>query len=76
MGFGEAADRIQELFLSGRRDEAIAAVPDELCDEISLLGPRERIRERLQAWRDSPVTMLMVGSGDRDTLRLMAEEVL
>ena len=76
MGFGEAADRIQELFLSGRRDEAIAAVPDELCDEISLLGPRERIRERLQAWKDSPVTMLNVGSADKDTLRLMAEEVL
>ena len=76
MGFGEAADRVQELFLSGRRDEAIAAVPDELCDEISLLGPRERIRERLQAWKDSPVTMLNVGAADKDTLRMMAEEVL
>ena len=51
-------------------------MPDELCDEISLLGPRERIRERLQAWKDSPVTMLNVGAADKDTLRLMAEEVL
>ena len=76
MGFGDAADRIQELFLSGQRDQAIAAVPDELCDEISLLGPKERIRERLAAWKESPVTQINVGSGDPDTLRFMAEELL
>ncbi len=76
MGFGDAADRIQELFLSGQRDQAIAAVPDELCDEIALLGPKERIRERLAAWKESPVTQINVGSGDPDTLRFMAEELL
>ena len=64
------------LFLSGQRDQAIALVPDELCDEISLVGPKERIRERLQAWKDSPVTMINVGSGDAETLQFMAEELL
>ena len=76
MGFGEEAERIQELFLAGRRDEAIAAVPRELCDEISLVGPKERIRDRLQAWKESPVTMLKVGSSNPETLRFMAEELL
>ena len=76
MGFGEEAERVQELFLGGRRDEAIAAVPRELCDEISLVGPQERIRDRLQAWKESPVTMLKVGSSNPETLRFMAEELL
>lgn len=75
-GFADAAEKIQDLFLAGHRDQAIAAVPDDLADEISLVGPKERIRERLQAWKDSPVTMLNVGSGDPDTLRFMAEELL
>ncbi len=76
MGFGEAADRVQELFFAGRRDAAIAAVPNELCDEIALVGPKERIRERLAAWKESPVTMLNVGSANAETLRFMAEELL
>ena len=76
MGFGDAAERIQELFFAGRRDEAMAAVPNELCDEIALVGPRERIRERLAVWKESPVTMINVGSGNPDTLRFMAEELL
>lgn len=75
-GFAEDAEKIQDLFLSGKRDQAIAAVPDELVDEISLCGPKERIRERLQAWKDSPVTQINVGSNDPDTLRFMAEELL
>ena len=76
MGFGDAANRVQELFMAGRRDQAFAAVPDALCDEISLVGPKARIRERLAAWRDSPVTMLNVGTADPETLRFMAEELL
>lgn len=76
MGYGEAADRVQELFLAGRRDEAMAAVPNALCDEISLVGPKGRVRERLAVWRESPVTMLNVGAADRETLRFMAEELL
>jgi len=75
-GFEEAANEIQDLFMSGKRDQAIAAVPDELADEISLCGSKERIRDRLGAWKESPVTMLSVGSADADTLRFLAEELL
>ena len=75
-GFADAAEEIQSLFMSGQRDQAIEAVPDQLADEISLCGPKERIRERLQAWKDSPVTQLVVGSSDPATLQFMAEELL
>ena len=73
MGYGDAVDAIQELFLAGRRDEAAAAVPDEFADEISLVGPKERIRERLQVWKRSAVTTLLAGTGDVDVLRVLAE---
>jgi len=76
MGYGDAADEIQNLFMAGKRDAAFAAVPDELVDEIALCGPKERIRERLQGWKDSPVTQLNVGTADLDTLRFFAEELL
>lgn len=72
-GFEAEAEKIQELYLSGRKEEAIAAVPDVLADETSLVGPPERIRERLEAWRESPVTTLLLSSRDEETLRLMAE---
>ncbi|GGO80249.1 LLM class F420-dependent oxidoreductase [Wenjunlia tyrosinilytica] len=75
MGFEAEARRIQELFLDGRRDEAIALVPEEFVDEISLVGPRERVAERLEAWREGPVTDLLITSRDRDTLRTLAELV-
>ncbi|MCZ6782456.1 MAG: LLM class F420-dependent oxidoreductase [Proteobacteria bacterium] len=76
LGYADATERIQDLFYDGKRAEAIAAVPDELADEISLCGPRERIRERLQAWKESPVTTLLVGNRDIETLRFLAEELL
>ncbi|MBF9073081.1 LLM class F420-dependent oxidoreductase [Streptacidiphilus fuscans] len=76
MGFEAEARRIQELFLAGRREEAIAAVPTAFADEISLVGPRERISERLAAWHASPVTDLLVTSRDSQTLRTLAELVL
>lgn len=75
-GYADAAQQIQDLFMSGKRDQAIAAVPDELVDEIALCGPKPRIRERLQAWKDSPVTQLNVGNADSDTLEFLAEELL
>jgi F420-dependent oxidoreductase-like protein len=59
-GFGEAADRIQELYLSGRKQEAIEAVPDELVRGISLVGPRGHVAERLAAFAESGVTTLLV----------------
>ena len=76
MGFEAEADKIQELFLEGKRAEAIAAVPEQFADEISLVGPPERIRDRLQAWRETPVTSLLIGSHDVEQLRRAAELVL
>lgn len=51
-GFKDAADRIQELYLAHRKDEAAAAVPDEWVDVKSLVGPHERIKQRDRAWKD------------------------
>ena len=76
MGFEAEALKIQELFLEGKREEAIAVVPEEFADEISIVGPPERIKERLAAWEDSPVTMLTVGARDEAELRQIAELVL
>ena len=68
MGFEEQAYKVQDLFFAGKRDEAIAAVPEDFADEISLVGPPARIRERLAAWRSSPVTTLMVSARDAEGL--------
>jgi F420-dependent oxidoreductase-like protein len=76
MGFEEEALRIQELFFAGKRDEAIAAVPEEFADEISLVGPASRIRERLDAWRSSPVTSLMVSARSAEQVREISRVVL
>jgi len=73
MGFEEQAHRIQDLFFDGHREEAILAVPDEFADEISLCGPSARIAERLEAWRATPVTTLLVGSAGPTVLRLLAD---
>ncbi|MGI5442987.1 LLM class F420-dependent oxidoreductase [Streptomyces shenzhenensis] len=73
MGYEDEARRIQELFLSGRREEAVRAVPDAFADKISLVGPRERIAERLESWRKSPITDLLALTSDPRTLRVLAE---
>ena len=62
-GFPEAAERIQELYLAGRKAEAAAAVPDELVDLWALVGPPERIRERYRAWENSGATGLLIQTG-------------
>jgi F420-dependent oxidoreductase-like protein len=72
-GYEEAASRIQRLYLEGRKEEAIAAGPDALVDEVCLVGPPARIKERLAAWQDAGVTTLAVGSSDLHVLRVMAE---
>jgi F420-dependent oxidoreductase-like protein len=72
-GYADAAGRIQELFLAGRKEEAIAAVPDEYCDEGALVGPVHRIRERYRPWEDSGITGLTITSNKPDDLELMAE---
>jgi len=72
-GYTEAASRVQELYLAGRKAEAEAAVPDELADEMSLVGPVERIRERYKAWEDAGVGTLLISTRDSRVLQLMAE---
>jgi F420-dependent oxidoreductase-like protein len=74
-GYEDAARRIQDAYLAGRKDEATAAVPDALVDEVALCGPREHLRERLAEWKTSGATTLMV-SGDTIAVRTMAELVL
>ncbi len=76
MGFEAEANAIQDAFLSGDREGALNAVPDQLADEVSLVGPPERIRDRLQAWRETPVTSLLVGARSPTELRDIAELVL
>ena len=73
VGFEEACEKVQALFLEGKRDEAIAAVPDEMVDALYLVGSKDRIRDRFQRWKESPVGTLLVGSQDMDTLRFVAE---
>ena len=71
-GFGDAAERIQELYLAGRKDEAIAAVPDEWVDLKSLVGPPARIIERYGAWAESGVTTIGVRSKQDEAVEVMA----
>ena len=75
-GFEDEAKKIQDLYLDGKKDEAAAAVPDALADEVSLVGPKERIRDRLAAWREANVGTMIVGTNNVETLRMMAELVL
>jgi F420-dependent oxidoreductase-like protein len=80
LGFEEAAVKIQDLFLDGKKKEAAAAVPDELVDACHLIGPRDRIIDRLQAWKQAGskrhVSSMLIGGGSPDVLRILAEEVL
>jgi len=71
-GFAEDAERIQELYLAKRKDEAIAAVPDEFVDSGALIGPKARIQERFKAWEDSGITGLTI-SGNTEAIKTMAE---
>jgi alkanesulfonate monooxygenase SsuD/methylene tetrahydromethanopterin reductase-like flavin-dependent oxidoreductase (luciferase family) len=75
-GYEEAAEKVQNLYLAGRKAEAEAAVPDALVDEVALCGPRERIADRLGLWQSAPVSRMNIASPDVDTLRTMAELVL
>jgi F420-dependent oxidoreductase-like protein len=76
MGFAGEADRIQEHYLAGRKQDAALAVPDKLADEISLVGPVARIKDRLQAWRETPVTSLLVSARNATELGTLADLVL
>ena len=73
MGYEAEADKIQQLFMEDKRDEAARVIPDELADAMSLIGSVDRIRDRLQAWHDSMVTTLLVSAKDKATLRAIAD---
>jgi F420-dependent oxidoreductase-like protein len=72
-GFEAEAEKIQDLYLEGRHRDAAAAVPDALVDEMALVGPRDRIADRLAAWRESGATELLISTRDLATLRTIAE---
>ncbi|MDA8149199.1 MAG: LLM class F420-dependent oxidoreductase [Actinomycetota bacterium] len=75
MGYEAEAVKIQDLYLDGKKDEAAAAVPTSLVEDVALLGPKEKIRDDLEAWKESIATTLLV-TGPPATLRTMAELVL
>jgi F420-dependent oxidoreductase-like protein len=75
MGYEAEASKIQELYLEGRKTEAEAAVPTALIEDIALIGPKEKIRDDLEGWRESIATTLLVAGGS-ETLQTMAELVL
>ena len=76
LGYEAAAARIQDLYLSGKKGMAVAAVPDGLVDAVALVGPKERIGERIEVWKQSPATTLLIGAGESETLQWIAELVL
>lgn len=80
LGFADAARRIQNLFLDGKRAEAVAAVPDDLVDGMALVGPPDRIADRLVAWKDAAskgrVSALLASDATPEAVRLLAEKVL
>jgi F420-dependent oxidoreductase-like protein len=75
MGYEAEVEKLQELYLGGHKDEAAAAVPTQLLEQLTLIGPADKIRHDLEAWRDSIVTTLLI-AGDPATLRTAAELVL
>jgi F420-dependent oxidoreductase-like protein len=75
-GYEAVATEIQDLYLGGKKAEATALVPDDLVDDTCLIGPRERIADRLEAWKESPVSTMVVTAVQPEALRLMAELVL
>ncbi|MEX0942259.1 MAG: LLM class F420-dependent oxidoreductase [Pseudomonadales bacterium] len=80
LGFEDAAIKIQDLYLEGKKEEAMKAVPDELVDAVHLVGPAERIIERLKAWKaagaSGHVGSMLIGAGQPEALELIASEML
>ena len=76
LGYEAEAHKIQDLYLAGQKDEAVATVPRAMVEEICLIGPRAKIRDDLEAWKQSLVTTMLIGAGNVETMRVMAELVL
>lgn len=80
LGYGDDAKIIQDLYLDGKKAEAMSAVPDALVDDVALIGPKERIKERLQVWKAAGekghVGSMLIGAAQDEVLELIAEEML
>ncbi len=80
LGYEEAAVKIQDLYLDGKKAEAMAAVPEQLIDDVALVGPWDRIKDRLQAWKAAGekghVESMLIGAGQPELLQKLAEEML
>ena len=72
MGFEAQCARIQDLYLAGAKDEAVAAVPLAMVEKVALVGPRAKVADDFAAWEESPVTTMLL-SGPAETLRTMTE---
>ncbi len=75
-GFEAEARKVQDLYLDGLKRDAAAAIPDAFVDEVALVGPKERIAERIEAWRESGATSLLASAQQPEALRALAEIVL
>jgi F420-dependent oxidoreductase-like protein len=73
LGYEDAAGKIQDLYLTGKKNEAMALVPNKLIDEVALVGPKERIKDRMAAWKASPVKTMLIGTGSIEAVRALAE---
>jgi F420-dependent oxidoreductase-like protein len=76
MGYAEVADRVQELYLDGRKEEATALIPDELVDSIHIVGDAAEVRDRVQQWEEAGVTTLLLSCRSADEIRRVADVVL
>lgn len=74
-GYEEQAQTIQDAYLDGRRDDAIAAVPDALIDEVALVGPIERIIDRVEAWKASHVDTMILGTDQPEVLQALRDAI-
>jgi F420-dependent oxidoreductase-like protein len=72
-GYEEAADTVQDLYLDGKKGEAAMAVPDDLVDDVALVGPKDRIAERLELWKESGVDTLIAGAFQPEALEALAD---
>lgn len=76
MGYAEQADKIQQLYLEGKKDEATALVPDELIDDIAIVGDEARVRDEVARWSEAGVTQLVTSFHDVDQIRATAEVIV
>ena len=75
MGYDAITEEVQELFLAGKREEATALIPDELAEEMHIVGDAGYVKERVAAWEETGVTTLLLSCRSPEEVRLIAETV-